>query len=227
MHNIWKMMFSISAIQTTPRCIAATFRLPSGLPVTYRPLEAGDAAILGAYFLGLSEETKRRYGPHPFDQAAADRLTAAIDYHDTIRLIATICPPRDASPAAPGEQQTTEQVIAYFIFVPGVLEADQARYSGLGLPLDLHSDCTIAPSVADACQNSGLGSLLMRRTVEIARNLGRRRMVLMGGVQAVNERGIHFYQKHGFRTVGAFENPPGFLNYDMILDLENLSLESC
>ena len=54
---------------------------------------------------------------------------------------------------------------------------------------------------------------------QFARQLGRTRMVLWGGTQATNDRAIHFYQKHGFRTVGEFQEPPGFNNYDMIMDL--------
>ena len=80
-------------------------------------------------------------------------------------------------------------------------------------------DCTLAPSVADDYQSKGLGSVLMRRLVEIAREIGRTRMVLWGGTQATNDRAVHFYHKHGFTTVGEFQEPPGFNNYDMILDL--------
>jgi hypothetical protein len=77
-------------IHAQPRSIAATIRLPSGAAATFRPMEAGDAALLGAYFLGLSRATKGFFGPHPFDQATADKLAAPIDYAKSIRMIATI-----------------------------------------------------------------------------------------------------------------------------------------
>jgi GNAT superfamily N-acetyltransferase len=73
--------------------------------------------------------------------------------------------------------------------------------------------------VADAFQNQGVGSLLMARLIQIARRLGCKRMVLLGGTQAANHRAVHFYQKHGFRTVGTFEWPAGCDNYDMLLEL--------
>ncbi len=194
-------------IQADPRGIAGTARLASGQNATFRPLEKGDAALLGAYFLSLSEDTKRRYGPHPFDQATADQLCAQIDYGETIRMLATI--PQDGQ----------EQVAAYFIFHLGAGEAEMKRYAALGICLDPDLDCTLAPSVADAFQNRGLGSLLMQHVKEVARRLGRRWMALMGGVFVTNERAVHFYEKHGFRKVGTFENSPGVHSVDMILDL--------
>ncbi len=201
---------TLDDISRDPSGVSATLRLPSGGVFVFRPLEAKDAAILGRYFLGLSADTKRRYAPHPFDQATADALCAANNYHDTIRFIAVL--------PSTGEDRTDE-VIAYFIFVPGVGESEIKRYGELNIPLDAASDCTLAPSVADAYQNAGLGSILMRHLYEVARRLGFRRMVLMGGVQAANERGVHYYKKHGFRYIGTFQNPPGFDNYDMIVDL--------
>jgi GNAT superfamily N-acetyltransferase len=169
-----------------------------------------DAQILGQYFLGLSDATQQLYGPHPFDQATADALCAQIDYADTIRLIATIG-------AGDGEQ-----VIAYFILILGAREEEQERYNSLGLPLDSRTDCTLAPSVADAFQNQGVGSAMMRHLILVARRLGRRRMVLFGGTYATNHRAIHFYQKYGFGKVGTFEHPQGVYNHDMLLELASI-----
>jgi GNAT superfamily N-acetyltransferase len=194
-------------IRAMPARAASQHRLLSGEPVTFRPLAASDAVALGRYFLSLSEETRRRYAPHPFDQATADRLCAEIDPADTLRMIATLGDTPDA------------QVIAYLILVPGVDAAECARYAAAGMALDDAGDCTLAPSVADAYQSRGVGSLLLPELLRIARRLGKARMVLMGGVQATNARAVHFYEKHGFRFVAPFEGPPGRLNYDMILDL--------
>jgi hypothetical protein len=44
-------------------------------------------------------------------------------------------------------------------------------------------------------------------------------MLLLGGTQASNQRAMHFYAKHHFRTIGSFEEPVGVLNYDMLLEL--------
>jgi GNAT superfamily N-acetyltransferase len=173
----------------------------------FRVVRPDDAIILGDYYLSLSEDTKRRYGPHAFDRETAERLCATTDPQDTLRMIAI------------DRGVTTSRVIAYFILILGIRADDTARYEKLGIPLNAKLDCTFAPSVADEYQSKGLGSVLMRQLMKIAREVGRTRMVLWGGTQATNERAIHFYHKHGFRTVGEFQEPLGFNNYDMILDL--------
>ncbi|MCC7361049.1 MAG: GNAT family N-acetyltransferase [Anaerolineales bacterium] len=70
----------------------------------------------------------------------------------------------------------------------------------------------MAPSVADAYQGQGLGRLLMERTIELARRLGRRRMLLLGGAQADNARAIALYRRLGFTAAGRFEQPRGAPN---------------
>ena len=204
---------AVSDVQSDPSCIAASLSAPSGLQVTFRPLAAGDAGILGPYFAGLSPETRRRFAPHAFDQETADRLCATIDYAGTIPMVATI--PMIAT-VQDGPQ---ERVVAYFICVLGVAPVERERYARAGVELDPLTDCTVAPSVADAYQDRGLGSCLMGHLIQVARRLGRKRLVLMGGVQATNARAVHYYQKHGFRTVSTFESPAGFYNHDMVLDL--------
>ena len=80
------------------------------------------------------------------------------------------------------------------------------------------TDCTLAPSVADAYQSQGLGSLMMQHLLGLLPRLGRQRMLLWGGVRADNPRAVHFYTKFGFQRVGDFE-AGGTNNYDMIADL--------
>jgi GNAT superfamily N-acetyltransferase len=175
--------------------------------VEFRTVRATDVQILGDYFQNLSAETKRRYGPHPFDRETAKQLCESTDPADTLRMVAIL---------GSGAKQ---RVIAYFILILGIRLDDVARYEKLDMPLQPKTDCTLAPSVADDFQAKGLGSTLMERLIENAKTLGRTRMVLWGGTQATNDRAIHFYHKHGFRTVGEFQEPLGFNNYDMILDL--------
>ena len=65
------------AIEANPLLVARTFQLATGAQVMVRPLIRSDSAALGAYFLGLSAETRRRFGPHPLLRQARisdDRL---------------------------------------------------------------------------------------------------------------------------------------------------------
>ena len=197
-------------LQWHPELASADAHLRSGQTVKLRLLVRANAPQLGAYFLGLSEQTRRFYGPHRFDQETADRLCVENDYTRDLRMLATI---------GEGPQET---VIGYFILLLGIREDDAGRYQELGLPLDAQTDCTLAPSLADAFQNQGLGSAMMRHLQQLAFRLGRKRMVLFGGVQAANVRAVHFYEKSGFHRVGDFTNGAG-LNYDMICKLQALA----
>ncbi len=198
---------TLDALKADPGLIAATLTMPDGTPVLFRPLGPGDAGMLGEYFLSLSDETKRRYGPHPFDQATADQLCANIDLGHTLRMIGVL------------DEGGRPRIVAYIILLLGITEGDRAHYARNGIALDPDADCTLAPSLADAYQNRGWGTVMMRHLIDVARRLGRKRMVLMWGTQATNSRAIRFYEKLGFRYIATFEEPPGVFNREMILDL--------
>lgn len=175
-------------------------QLKNGEFIRFRPLQAEDGEALGDYFEGLSAETRRRYGPHLLDRPTARQLCAAIDPAQVLRMVAV---------------RASGEIIAYYILVMGITEHEQARYEAAHLPLDPLLDCTAAPSVADTYQNQGLGTPLMLHLIELARTLGRRWMVLMGGTQMTNTRAIRFYEKCGFEVIGQFEYPEGVWNQDM------------
>lgn len=188
--------------------------LRTGEAITLRPLRSEDAEILGVYFLGLSPTTRSFYGPHRFDQATADDLCASVDSADALRMLAC------------SEVSGATRVIGYFISVMGIKESDTKRFADLGITLDAENDCTLAPSVADDYQNTGLGSLMMVHVLSVLRKCEKRRLLLMGGVQERNARAAHFYVKHGFQKVGEFKTNSTIdgqsvqiNNYDMILDL--------
>jgi GNAT superfamily N-acetyltransferase len=188
-----------------PDFLTTMARLRSGESITLRPLRADDADQFWEYLGSLSPQTRSRYGPHPFDEPTARAICASLDPGDVLRMVATI-------PGAEGER-----IIAYVLLKLGILEADRQRYEKLGIPLVPATDCTRAPSVADEFQDQGIGSLMIQHILEVAPKLGRRRIVLWLGVQATNDRAVHFYTKWGFRNVGEFYTDKN--NYDMILDL--------
>jgi GNAT superfamily N-acetyltransferase len=190
----------------TPDTWVAERQLPSGERIRMRLLRPDDAVRLGEYFAGLSAETRARYGPHPFDQATADAICDALDPTTLLRLVATV--PREGG----------EWIIAYMLLKWGVLDEDRPRYAERGMPLDPATDCALAPSVADDYQNRGVGSVMMAHLLRSARQRGRRHVVLWLGVQATNDRAVHFYTKCGFRKVGEFFTDKN--NFDMILDLD-------
>ena len=107
---------------------------------------ASDEDALGRYFTGLSAATRRVYGPHAFTVEQAQKFCREIDYAHTLRFVA---------------ETAANELVAYFVLRLGALDSDIERYARYGHPLAPDTDCTLAPSVADAYQEKGLGSALL------------------------------------------------------------------
>ena len=196
----------LERILSRPECATAAVELKGNVLVV-RPLQEDDGVRMAAYFDGLSARTRGWFAPHKFDAETAqalcrDRLSPSAE--GGVRMVAV------TSTAPPS-------IAAYFIFLLGVRAEDRTRFASYGLALNGETDCTLAPSVADAFQGVGLGSAMLRHVVEIALRAGRTRMVLLGGVNADNLGAVHFYEKFGFRTVAAFGTATR--KYDMIMNV--------
>lgn len=189
-----------------PPDLRATLALRSGEDATLRCLRDDDAELLGAYFERLSPRTRDFYGPHRFDRETADRLCRETRTDsEVVRLVVTV-------PDGEGAR-----IIAYFIVGFRMQDSDTKRYVARGTPLDDRTDAYLAPSVEDGYQDTGVGSAVMGHLVPWLRGLGRRRFMLLGGVQQRNERAIAFYRKWGFRIVGDFQTRAAC--HDMIAPL--------
>ena len=173
-----------------------TTMLMDGTRVSVRPLKSSDVEALADYFLGVSERTKSYFAPHPFDRETAEKICKEFD-DATLRLLA-VC---------------GDKLVGYFILTLGIRPNDKKRYAGL----DEDDVVSVAPSIADEFQNRGLGTEMMSYAIDVARRRHKRKMILSGGVQASNNRAIHFYRKCGFRTLREFQTT--VRNYDMLLDL--------
>lgn len=182
--------------------------LRDGRAVLLRPLQAADAEALARLFVSLTPATTRFYGPHPFDRATALRLCAEIAQDAGTRRYVALLP----------ADRANAEIIGYMILTRHIHPDDQARHHHA---LDLEHCAALAPCVADAYQNQGLGLQMARYVLDRGRDQGLRQVILMGGVQARNARARHVYARLGFREVGAFwtRGAVGLLNYSMVLDL--------
>jgi len=181
--------------------LTTTIRTANGLELFLRPLRTDDQEALAAYFEGLSNETRRRYGPHPFDRETASKLCAMIDHDRDIRFVAF----------------TPEgQIVGYMILSREIARGDRHRHRS---QLTEGACASLAPSIADAYQDQGVGSQMAQHVLSSAVDLGLQQVILMGGVQDSNERAYHFYEKLGFQWVCSFwtgKDETRMLNHAMI-----------
>jgi diamine N-acetyltransferase len=170
--------------------------------IQIRKLHAEDFEDLYHYLQNLSSDTIRRFGPHPFDKQSIVDFYMRENAHQGYLAI----------------DSAAGQVIAYAIIKTGYLAHDAARLRSYGLSLSGTTDCTFAPSVADKWQGLGIGKQLLHYIISDLRdNTTVKRVILWGGVQADNHKAIKFYEKTGFKILGAF-NHHG-VNLDMILEI--------
>ena len=164
-----------------------------------RRLQTTDQDALYKYLMGLSDETRKRFGPHPFDK---ETIAAIISHPETYSgFVADV----DGG------------IVAYSIIKKGFLEHDRPRLESYGLTLDPLADATFAPSVADGWQGLGLGSELFHYMIPILQSEGIKRIILWGGVQCSNHLAVSYYRKLGFSILGQFEYYGQ--NYDMSKDI--------
>lgn len=181
--------------------MAITLLLKNNNSFLIRLLQPTDSDALYQYLsVSLSGVSKRRYGPHPFDKETIDSICAGLP-GDTRRYIAI---------------GSNNRITAYMLIKKGMTDDDRARLQMKNMYYDLEKVCTFAPSVADAFQNSGLGSSMYDYIEkDIIENTSCQYILLWGGVQTANDIAVHFYEKKGFQHIGTFWHD-GKDNYDMI-----------
>jgi len=194
---------TLDAIAAKPETVASHFSRHTGETIVFRPLMPDDQERLTTFLEDLSPRTRRFSTYSGYDQAAAREFCDAINRYDKLRLVAL----------------AGLRVVALFEFSLYISDFDKDRYRNYGIELNGETDVRFGPCLADDYQDRGLGSDLLPYTIAGARCLGKRRMILWGGVLADNHRALHFYKKNGFRMVGTFQNDQSITCHDAILAL--------
>ena len=175
--------------------------LKNSQTLALRNLNHTDWGQLSTYLSGLSLESRKRSGPHPFDLASVEAFYGQPENRGYVAIV-----------------PESGEIVAYAILRNGYLQHDRARLESYGVTLNSDTDCTFAPSVADSWQSCGVGNALLRFILSAIKESSRNRIILWGGVQADNEKAVNFYLKNGFRILGSFEY--NGQNFDMVLDIE-------
>ena len=178
-------------------------KLKNGRSVEVRLLKVDDSEKLFEYFdQHLSKESKSRFGPHHFDRDTLNKICQNPNEGIT-RYVAV---------------DENGDIIAYMLIQQGMIDWDKKRYEERNQFYDHATSVTFAPSVADAWQSSGVGSL-MNALIEddlLKRNI--KNIILWGGVQATNEKAVNFYKKLGYQFIASFWHD-GKDNHDMAKSL--------
>ena len=142
--------------------------LPSLGTVRFHCLRTTDAGLLFAFFQMLGKQTRAWFRPHtPWTYAVAQDLAAQAEDPDFIRFLVL------------AEKDGKEEPAGY-----GFFDNLQSARPVLGI------------AVADAYQGHGLGQTIMQHLITVARQLGKRRIILT--VDGDNLRAQHVYAKLGF-----------------------------
>lgn len=171
---------------------------------TLRILTEHDSSALGNYFERLSDDSRKRFQPHPLTREHATYLCK-----------------RNRDTATRFILLSGETIIGYFILESEMSSHEAGRYASHGIDLLPRRDILFAPSILDEYQNQGLASLVMPKLLDFVRALHVRSLVLMGGTQETNSRAIAFYEKFGFKKYGGYQTE--IFNHDMLLFLSSTS----
>jgi RimJ/RimL family protein N-acetyltransferase len=113
-----------------------------------------------------------------------------------------------------------EKIIAVFEFNLNLKEFDINRYRKYGVELNNDSDVQFAPCIADEYQNQHLGTKILHLMIDLAKRLGKKRMILWAGVLTDNTQAIRFYEKNNFQIFQEkYVAEDGYECYDGILQL--------
>lgn len=167
--------------------------------IIIRLLESSDEENLYQYLLHLSPQSRSRFGPHPFDRETIKTICQNLP--GDIRRYITV-------------QQSTGYIVAYFLAKQGMIDFDQQRYAARQQFFSASTTVTFAPSVADAWQSTGLGTVMNNFMENELKTIGVQHIVLWGGVQAANEKAVNYYKKLGYEYYASFWHE-GKDNYDM------------
>ncbi|MFJ5927143.1 GNAT family N-acetyltransferase [Kitasatospora sp. NPDC092948] len=198
-------MLTLTDIAENPGRLTRRLTAREGRVIVFRPLAHSDVGRLAGFLGALSVESRRFSTFGGYGLAHAGELCDAIARYDKLRLVL--------------EDVATGRIVGLFEFSLALVPSDIARYRDAGVRLTERSDCRFGPTLADDWQDRGLGTLAFPLVMDVARLLGRTRIILWSGVRADNLRAIRYYEKNGFRSVGEFAEADGSLSLDMMVDL--------
>jgi RimJ/RimL family protein N-acetyltransferase len=172
--------------------------------ILFRPLLHSDIDGLTTFLENLSTETRRLSTFDSYDKVTASELCNSIGKYDKLRFVL---------------ESEENQIVGLIEFTLDMPESVFEAYSNYEIKLDINSTCRFGPTLSDKYQSRGIGSLIFPFIIKVSKFLNKKDIILYGGVLADNLRAIRYYEKHGFKIAGKFNNDEGVENIDMVLKL--------
>lgn len=199
------MNLSLADIEKDPSLLSYKIPLENNEYIILRPIQHTDIDMLTIFLKNLSEETRKNYTLNSYDEHAAQEFCDAINRYDKLRFLLV--------------KESSDECIGIFEYSLDIPKGDEIRFKRYNIQLDSETDCRMGPCISDAYQNQGLGSIIFPYLIKITRKIGKKRMILWGGVFTDNKKAVAFYEKNGFRKLGSFvkDNRDSL---DMIIDIK-------
>jgi len=195
---------TLKEFEVNPNLYSWEIKTQLGEEITLRPLQQPDTQKLTTFLENLSLGTRKLSTFDSYDAVTAKELCDAISKYDKLRFVL---------------ENQDKEIIGLIEFTFDIPENVVEQYKGYGIDLDIDNTCRFGPTLADDYQSKGLGSLVFPYVIKIAELLGKKYIILYGGVFADNIRAIKYYEKHGFKVVGKYTDEDGRKSVDMILDI--------
>lgn len=156
-----------------------------------------DEKNLTIFLESLTQRT-RHYCVYPSYDEKTARIFCNEELNITnekLRLIATI---------------NSNEIIALFNITLSIREDEYQRFL-INHKIELNSTTTarLSPCIRDDVQNQSIGSYLIRKTLDIIRQFGKRYVILSGGVLVENTRAIRCFENNKFKLFSTI-----FLSHD-------------
>ncbi len=203
---------TLGEIAAIPDRATETFRLPDGRPVVLRPFQLGDEEAIEAFFDGLGEDTRDWYGVTETGEGIAQDWAQSIGIRDDLRLVF-----KEAVGRGSGHRAGPLWGVAEFSLE--LVDEERERFGRWNESLHPGATIRFGSCLSDEHQGVGLASAAMPPVTRLVRRLGRRRIVLWGGVLVQNGPAVAFYERSGFRTLGTWVDGRGRKRLDMALDV--------
>ena len=202
---------SLEEIAACPSAATRSFRNPEGSRLALRPYEVDDEERVAHFFDGLSPLTRHRYGVSDSGESVAQDWSGSIALYDKLRMVIEEVTPSGAR----GDRDSFRGIVEFSL---DITDEDRERFGRHDILLDPPSTLRFGICLADEFQGLGVATAALPEVLALASKLGRRRIILWGGVLVQNGPAIAFYERNGFRTVGSWVNRKGHGCLDMVFD---------